>query len=1329
MSGAGEPAANLASPEADDAGELLLRACLLSCFEVSWLGLPASDASADLLLQQCIRSVGSDGLRHWAVPDSTRRDVLRGAGLEQARRAWLALAHRPGDDRQWVIDRYVGAGQPVLEEARDTGRLAAVQDVFRWLSVLDGPAPSEWEVRSRLELRRILEPLTELAGRHFVGRAEILATLADDLRDRPGVTVIHGFGGIGKSSLAARHLLAAAEDGVLVCYLTFDHLGLDPARPASIAAAVCRQLAVQLSEPSSARVARIGGAAQDSLRGGHRAAEVSSRAVQLDTTDVGSIVSDLAAELGGRPCLLVLDAVEEAQRRGAPAVRTLTRLASQFVAMLRHTQILLVGRAPLAGAADLGFGELHLHGLDRADAAFLLDRLLADLDPGRRRAVDPDAVIEQVGTSPLCVRLAAGVLAKAPGDEALRDLAVQRGALEGELYRRLLGHIADPQVRRLAHPGLTLRRVTPDLIEHVLAGPCRVRVPDDQTAWRLFEGLASEAMLVERTPGTDEVVHRGDVRAVMLPRLAHDEPGTVARIHRAAIRYYSRRPGLSDRTEELYHRLMLGQAAATLTGRWQDGVGDGLLPSLDELPPASKAYVAERLGNVDISDEDLALARLETRRKLVVRRVQNLVAAGDIAAAGAELTRYEEETRDDSPSVQAYWVEVLELLGDLSGALQRADEQRRRAGRTGAALDLFEFTLHAARLLERMHGEAQAARELDGALEQARQLPRTEPYLLMRLRLIVARLALARRQRNLPPGHDDPFKDLREEGFSLFEALAIRSIDRVPGLLRDLAAELGEQFPQILVAAFPAVGISANPDQINEAMTKWDRTASAESGTTAGVLADAAGAGDDLIGGIDWAGWADAGAPAEPAATDDEWPGDVPDITERGSAQPDRATHEAGPGGSGASQRVRLGEQLAELTQNFVDAIPYSARSEFARIYQRESDVASVLAEERSKPRIEFTNAEANAREFPDSTARRFSYFTPAARKQSHYEDVTVELQPDPRHYLSQGWLQGFADGRGGYPLDWTALKAWGSDRPVPARFPGSGGQGHGWPALGWHEFRDPNEEWELTVYRYNANVERQLNQNIDNARRSGGFASWDESWVRFVARHVGAWMHVGHGLGLHLFLNASRRAPTSMHNNAIAVNSMHRIRSAEGLALYNLTLTEEIDGFDGAAHLEAWNDDPAWQGVRETAELLTAVDDWCEAVFAANVVFEPLVGELFRSGLVQHAAPRNGDFVTPTILGAEAYDFAERDLRYTSAMFRLLIDDREFGRPNTAILQRWLSEWVPRAVSAARTLQPLWSLPGGSLPSFEGSLAAARARFSGIVTGLGLDEPEKLVR
>jgi propane monooxygenase small subunit len=385
--------------------------------------------------------------------------------------------------------------------------------------------------------------------------------------------------------------------------------------------------------------------------------------------------------------------------------------------------------------------------------------------------------------------------------------------------------------------------------------------------------------------------------------------------------------------------------------------------------------------------------------------------------------------------------------------------------------------------------------------------------------------------------------------------------------------------------------------------------------------------------------------------------------------------------------------------------------------------------EERSLPKPVFTDAEAGAKVFPDSTSRNYNYFTPQKRKQSHYEDVTVEVQPDPRHYLSQGWLYGFSDGRGGYPLDWTALKAWGSDRPEPERYPGSGGKGYDWPATGWHEFRDPNEEWELTFYRYNANVVRQLTQNVETARQTKAFEQWNSNWKDFVAQHVGAWMHVEHGLGLYVFANANRRAPTNMHNNAISVNSMHRIRFAQDLALYNLTLTEEIEDFDGTAHLQTWNSDPAWQGVREVAEQLTCVDDWAEAIFATNIVFEPLVGELFRSQLVQQAAPTNGDFVTPTVVGAGEYDYAERDLRYTKPMFELLTNDREFAGHNKGLLDEWLSLWTARSLAAARKLQPLWSQPDNKPMRFEDGLDRAKNRFAAILSDINLSAPKELTQ
>jgi propane 2-monooxygenase small subunit len=354
---------------------------------------------------------------------------------------------------------------------------------------------------------------------------------------------------------------------------------------------------------------------------------------------------------------------------------------------------------------------------------------------------------------------------------------------------------------------------------------------------------------------------------------------------------------------------------------------------------------------------------------------------------------------------------------------------------------------------------------------------------------------------------------------------------------------------------------------------------------------------------------------------------------------------------------------------------------------------------ERSVPKPVFTDAEAGAKDFPSSTSRTYNYFTPAKRRATIYEDVTVDIQPDPERHLLQGWVYGFADGKpGGYPHEWTKLKS-----------------------SNWHEFLDPNEEWEQTIYRNNANVVRQIHQNLENARAARAFQNWNRGWITVVQRHVSAWAHVEHGIGMHVYLPANRDAPTNMINNALAVAAAHKLRFGQDMILYNLELSEEIEGFDGEAHKEAWNSDPVWQGVRRNVEELTAIRDWAEAFFAATVVFEPLVGELFRSEFIMQAAAMQGDFVTPTLMGAGESDTA-RDARVSRRLFSMLADDSEFGEENRRIMQGWLSEWAPKSLAAGRALQPIWSQPGEKVIRFEESAEHARTRFDERLTELNLD-------
>jgi propane monooxygenase small subunit len=109
--------------------------------------------------------------------------------------------------------------------------------------------------------------------------------------------------------------------------------------------------------------------------------------------------------------------------------------------------------------------------------------------------------------------------------------------------------------------------------------------------------------------------------------------------------------------------------------------------------------------------------------------------------------------------------------------------------------------------------------------------------------------------------------------------------------------------------------------------------------------------------------------------------------------------------------------------------------------------------------------------------------------------------------------------------------------------------------------------------------------------------------------------------------------------------------------------------------------------------------------------------------------APGNGDFVTPTVVGAGEYDYAQRDLAWSKACFAPLVTDREFAEHNRELMQGWLSHWVPRALNAARTMQPLWSQPDHRAVRFEDSLDHVKNRFAGILTDLGLDTPEELTQ
>ncbi|WP_250530404.1 aromatic/alkene monooxygenase hydroxylase subunit beta [Caballeronia sp. ATUFL_F1_KS4A] len=338
----------------------------------------------------------------------------------------------------------------------------------------------------------------------------------------------------------------------------------------------------------------------------------------------------------------------------------------------------------------------------------------------------------------------------------------------------------------------------------------------------------------------------------------------------------------------------------------------------------------------------------------------------------------------------------------------------------------------------------------------------------------------------------------------------------------------------------------------------------------------------------------------------------------------------------------------------------------------------------------------AGAAQFVGWDSRKYNYFEPKGRKASHYEDMTVDVQPDPKRYLIQDWILQFADGTPTYSETWTAAQC--SD---------------------WHTFRAVDEEWERTHYQRQSTIVGMITNAIGNARRSGAVKRFDKAWVKVLEHHLGAYKHAEFGLGT-ATMHAQRYGYTQMINSAILTNASYKLRFAQDLTLYLGEIALDVPGFDLDAGKEHWLNDPMWQGTRRAIETIGGATDYLEKYFAVNVVFEPLVGDLFRSGFIMQVAAAQNDFVTPTVVSAAEGDY-ERNLANAVELFHMLANDPAHGDANRALFGAWLDKHGALAADAAKHLQPIWSIPHAKAAQYTDALSSSVERAQLIAKEVGI--------
>ena len=336
---------------------------------------------------------------------------------------------------------------------------------------------------------------------------------------------------------------------------------------------------------------------------------------------------------------------------------------------------------------------------------------------------------------------------------------------------------------------------------------------------------------------------------------------------------------------------------------------------------------------------------------------------------------------------------------------------------------------------------------------------------------------------------------------------------------------------------------------------------------------------------------------------------------------------------------------------------------------------------------------------FSGSDSRRYNYFEPEGRRATVYEDVTVDVQPDPSRHLLQGWIMSFADGQPTYSENATVVKS--SD---------------------WHVFRAADQEWSRTHYQRQSHIENTIKMVVDNARSDGAPSRFDQGWVAVLQNHLGASKHAEFGLGVAL-MKAQRDGMTQMVNNTILTNASYKLRLAQDITLYlgDIGLDIKIDEHAGK---KIWLEDAAWQGVRKAVEAILAATDHIEIYFAVNVVFEALVGELFRNGFILRAGPIHNDFVTPSVVSAAGSDYRQ-NLANTLTLLKVLTSDSTHGAANQKIMAGWLGKYVPLCADAVNQLKVVWSLQRNGDLEFDSVHAHAKQRFNDILAEIPVTLPQ----
>jgi toluene monooxygenase system protein E len=252
-----------------------------------------------------------------------------------------------------------------------------------------------------------------------------------------------------------------------------------------------------------------------------------------------------------------------------------------------------------------------------------------------------------------------------------------------------------------------------------------------------------------------------------------------------------------------------------------------------------------------------------------------------------------------------------------------------------------------------------------------------------------------------------------------------------------------------------------------------------------------------------------------------------------------------------------------------------------------------------------------------------------------------------------------------------------------------------------WNAFRDPDQLTYRTYVRGQDESETYIDGILQEFDRIGHIGHEPD----FLQTCLTPSRYLVHGVQM-VSAYLQQLAPSSYVGNCAAFQTGDQLRRVQRVAYRTKQLDLVYpDRLFGKTERAAWEQLPAWQGLRKGIERLLVSFDWDDAFVGLNLVVKPLADEITLRQFAVVARRLGTDL--DALIADNLFLDAERSRRWTAALSRFAIAGNHGNRDHLLTL---VAKWRPLADEIVETGSHLF----GSVPSGSGSAGQMAAAVAG---------------